>query len=473
MPGIDLQAIAAASGAQVPAGIGHAAVAGLSIDSRTVQPGDVFVALAGEQVDGHQFLAQARANGAVAALVEREQSDELAQLLVSDTQQALGQAAALNRSRYHGKVVAVTGSAGKTTCKNMLAAIFAEQGNVCATQGNQNNELGVPLTLQRLAASDDFAVIEMGAARAGDIAYLMQMATPHVGVITNIGAAHAESFGGLDATAAAKAEIYQGLPANGTAIVNLDDAYSDFWLQLIEDCPQPLQVLGFAVNNITADLRAEAIMSGAEGTGFVVHGDCLPGGQSLSINLPLLGKHNVHNALAAIAVACTLSMPADAIVAGLASLQPAPGRLQLRNGSNQLTVIDDSYNANPEAVRAALDVLAQLALPADSLRVVALGDMLELGEQAAQLHADVARYAAQQGIDRLFAVGEFAPAVVAAFNEACDDAAHAEASSQLDQLATQLQGDAFSGAAILVKGSRSMAMDRLVALLCDAGVAQC
>ncbi len=474
MPGISLQAIAAATGAALPMSIaGDTEVLGLGIDSRELQPGELFVALAGEQVDGHAYLSQARGNGAVAALVEREQADALPQLVVGDTQQALGQAAAINRHHFTGKVAAVTGSAGKTTCKNMLASILGQQGRVCATRGNYNNELGVPLTLQRLASTDDYAVIEMGAARAGDIQYLMQLARPDIGVITNIGAAHAESFGGLDATAAAKAEIYQALPAGGIAVVNLDDAYRDFWLQLIDACPQPLQVMSFAVNNASADLRAEAVSLGSTGTEFVVRGDILPAGQAITVKLPLLGQHNVHNALAAIAVACALSIPSTAITEGLASLQAEPGRLQLRAGRNRLTVIDDSYNANPEAMKAAIDVLAQLQVPAGALRVAALGDMGELGEQAADMHRDVARYAASHGVDRLYAIGEYAPGVVDAFNASCSDSASATVCTQLDALAQQLESPGFSGAALLVKGSRFMAMERLVNQLCDAEVAQC
>lgn len=417
----------------------------VSIDARQLQPGGLFVALPGSRVDGHDFVAQARANGAVAALVQRPVDDALPQLLVTDCQRALGQLGALNRAAFQYPLVAITGSSGKTTVKEMLAAILRECGPVLATRGNLNNELGVPLTLLELAPEHRFAVIEMGAGAVGDIAYCMQLASPQIGVLTNAGVAHIGRFGSEQAIARTKGEIFDHLAADGQGVINLDSRwYSDWQMTL-----GARKGWSFSLDNAAGDLHARSIRIDQRGCpGFEL---VSPAG-SIAVQLNLLGRHNVANALAAAAAALALGVSLPAIAAGLGALQPVAGRGKSLAGHAGSLIIDDCYNANPVSVRAAIDVLASL----DGQRLLVLGDMGELGEDAATLHAQIGQVARTAGVERLLALGELTKETVAAFGAG---AMHFE---RIQELLAELENELAPDTTVLVKGSRFMQMERVV-----------
>ncbi|TVP88467.1 MAG: UDP-N-acetylmuramoyl-tripeptide--D-alanyl-D-alanine ligase, partial [Pseudomonadaceae bacterium] len=334
------------------------------IDSRLAGPGALFVALAGERTDGHNYLAQARSQGATAALVEQAVDDSLPQLLVADSAYALGQLAALARQAYIKPMVAITGSSGKTTVKEMLAAVLRQRGQVLATRGNLNNELGVPLTLLELDADHDYAVIEMGAAKAGDLTYSMHLARPHISVLINATMAHVGRFGGPEQLAKAKGEIVTALPADGKAVLNLDSPWFETWYQTLGE----REAMVFAIDNPSAELRAESI--GRNEDGCITFTLCHKG-QRQSVQLALLGEHNVSNALAAAAAALLLGFSLSEIALGLAQVAPVTGRNFPQRGLQGALVIDDSYNANPASVKAAIDLLAGFS----GSRIMVLGDM--------------------------------------------------------------------------------------------------
>lgn len=422
----------------------------VSIDSRQVRPGALFVALAGSRVNGHEFLAQARERGAVAAMVEERVDDPLPQLLVHDTQLGLGQLAALAREAYTGPMVAITGSSGKTSVKEILAAILREIGPVLATEGNLNNELGVPLTLLELTGEHRFAVIEMGAAQIGDIAYSMNIARPDVGVLTNAGTAHVGRFGSPENIAQAKSEIYSGLGPSGQAVINLDSPWFEQWYQLLGK----RKALSFSLTNPTADVRAESVELDERGCpGFVL---TTPKG-AITVQLNLLGMHSVANALAAAGAALALGVELEYIRRGLARLQPVKGRACSLAGKAGAVVIDDSYNANPGSVKAAIDLLAELP----GRRVLVLGDMGELGAWEEQSHREVGAYARERGLDSLYAVGRLSALAVEQFGpEARLFASKAELTAALlQELAPDVR--------VLVKGSRSAGMEEVVAGLVE------
>jgi UDP-N-acetylmuramoyl-tripeptide--D-alanyl-D-alanine ligase len=428
-------------------------IARVATDSRNIAAGDLYVALRGERFDGHAFVAAAAQAGAVAAVVETAAAAEstIPQLGVDDTRVALGLIARMNRRRFSGPVVGVTGSAGKTTCKEMLAAIFAQAGATLATRGNLNNEIGVPLTLLNLAPEHRYAVIEMGAARAGDIAYLCRFAEPDVAIVTTALPVHLEGFGDIDTVATTKGEIFGGARADGVAVINSDSEYAARWRQLAG----ARRVVTFGLN-ADAQVSARAIQRSIAGVNF----ELVYAGQSTPIELPLLGAHNVRNALAAAAAALALDIPLVAISKGLRSLQPAPGRLQSRRGRNGNIVIDDSYNSNPEAAKAAIDVLGEYA----GLRRLLLGNMGELGPGAEQFHRDVAHYAAQSGIEQCWFVGPHAPAQIEEFARL---GAAVRARAFADNAAAIAACQAAPAVdAVLVKGSRSAGMETIVAALC-------
>lgn len=429
-------------------------VGGVATDSRRINAGDLYVALRGERFDGHEFIAAVAARGAAAAVVARPVASLLPQLTVADTREALGLVARINRRAFTGPLVGVTGSAGKTTCKEMLAAILGHCGPVLATEGNLNNEIGVPLTLLRLALEHRYAVVEMGAARAGDITYLCRFAEPDVALVTGALPAHLEGFGSLDTIAATKGELFAGLRAQGVAVINADDVYAPQWRRQAGD----RKVVTFGLQ-AGADVGARALALGAAGTRFTLV--CAQG--EAEIELGLLGLHNVRNALGAAAAALAAGASLAAVSAGLAAVRPVPGRLQARTGSAGGTVIDDSYNANPGAVRAAIDVLASLP----GRRRLILGNMAELGAGAETLHREVARYAAQRGIEEFWSVGPWAAAMCAEFAPA--DAAAARAFADNAELIAALDSAA-AAPATLVKGSRSAGMETIVAALCGTSV---
>lgn len=423
---------------------------GVSIDSRSIKPGQVFIALTGPRFDGHDYLDQVAASGAVAALVEREvPGAPLAQLVVLDTRKALAQMGALSRNAFIDRpVAAVTGSSGKTTVKEMLASILRTRGPVLATRGNLNNELGVPLTLIELTNDYAAAVIELGASRVGEIAFTVSLTKPHVAIITNAGTAHVGEFGGPDKIVEAKGEILEGLNATGTAVLNLDDKAFPIWQARAGSRP----LLSFSLANPAADLHASDLHLDPRGCpAFTLHN---PSG-SAAVQLNLLGVHNVTNGLAAAAAATALGVSLDGIVEGLNNVQPVKGRTVAQLSSKGLRVIDDTYNANPTSVNAAVDILAGFA----GRTVLVLGDIGELGDWAEQGHRDVGTYAAGK-VSALYAVGPLMVHAVHAFGE------HARHFANQADLIAALDAEQDTHTTILIKGSRSAAMENIVAALC-------
>lgn len=420
-------------------------ITSVSTDSRNIAKGSLFVALKGAQFDGHQFLVQAENNGAKAALVEEPANISISQLKVDDTLVALGQVANFNRQQFQKPLLALTGSAGKTTTKEMLSVILAEAGDVLATRGNFNNEIGVPLTLLELDAKHQFAVIEMGAAKKGDIAYLMGIAAPDISLITNAMPAHIEGFGSLDNVASSKGEIFSELKASGIAIVNLDDQYAQLWLDTIGE----REVVGFSMQGNPQAKVSATVVSNSEWSSCI---SLQIENQQLEINLPVPGTHNIANALAAAAGAHALNVELDTIARGLEKFTSVAGRLQLVDGVRGSRIIDDSYNANPGSVKSAVDVLAGF----DSSTWLVLGDMAELGEESELLHQQVAEYALEKNIDKLLCVGEKSAITAKSFGA---QGFHFSLQQQLiDYCKQHLRG----GEVLLVKGSRSSRMENIV-----------
>lgn len=420
----------------------------VSSDSRSIQRGDLYVALRGERFDGHDFVVDSLQHGAAAAMVEERSALSQSQsasplLLVNDTRIALGDLAGHWRGKFAMPLAAITGSNGKTTVKDMLAAILrAAAGSdhaVLATQGNLNNDIGLPLTLFKLHAGHRYAVVEMGMNHPGEIAYLANMAKPTLALINNALPAHLEGLGSVAGVAQAKAEIFQGLAQEGTAIINADDPFAPLWRQ----AAAPHSVLSFGLEqpaDVGADYRLQAESS--EITLKTSQG-------CATLNLPVPGLHNVKNALAATAAALALGTSLESVVAGLQGYAGAKGRLQRKAGSRGCTVIDDTYNANPASVRAAIDVLA--ACPGQ--RLLVLGDMGELGAEAAQLHAEIGQYVRAAKLDGLLTLGET--------SRACGGQ-HFES---IEALVAALQAQLTTHTTVLVKGSRFMRMERVVTWL--------
>jgi len=418
---------------------------GCSTDSRTLSSGALFFALRGEQFDGHRFIADAVRRGASGAVVEREVAGAgLPLLAVKDTREALGQLAGAWRTRFQVPMVAVTGSNGKTTVKEMLAAIFSPLAPTLITPGNFNNDVGVPLTLFGLGNEHRFGVIEMGANHAGEIAALTLLVRPQVAVITQCAPAHLEGFGSVEGVARAKSEIYAGLDAGGTAVINADDDYAEFWRSACAGRHQ----LSFGLRP-GADVTATGVEGAVNGMNFLL--SC-PGLQR-RIHLQLYGRHNVINALAAAACAVALDIPLDRIATGLESMRAVKGRLQLKAGRHAARVLDDTYNANPASLGAALGVLGSFP----GRRWLVLGDMGELGPTAPELHTRAGTSARAAGVERLFALGPLSRFAVQAFGAG---AGHFASSADL---VTELGPALASDVTVLVKGSRAMAMERVVA----------
>jgi len=424
-------------------------------DSRGDCTGQLFVALRGARFDAHDFVAQALQHGATAALVDHPLDLDIPQWVVEDTRLALGRLAAVWRDRFPGKVIAITGSNGKTTCKEMIAAVLAHAGTVHATAGNLNNDIGMPLTL--LAARDeDFLVLEMGASHPGEIAYLTDIGRPDVAVITNAGRAHLEGFGTVEGVARAKGEIARGLPANGTFVVPSGTPWTDLWRGLAGS--RRMWTCGL---DPTADVRAE-LDGGAcvwDESGFRTEFTIRTGSEIVDLQLALAGTHNVRNALVAVAVASILEIGAGAIQAGLAGLKPVAGRLNPRVCANGARLIDDSYNANPDSVRAATDVL--LDLP--GRHWLLLGDLGELGPDAAKIHRELGEMASAAGVDALYTVGRLSALASEAFG-----IGGRHFSDQAD-LISELRGRLGPDDLVLVKGSRLAAMERVANALCSEG----
>ncbi|MFG0541474.1 UDP-N-acetylmuramoyl-tripeptide--D-alanyl-D-alanine ligase [Pseudomonas sp. YQ_5] len=424
---------------------------GVSIDSRSVSAGQLFVALAGPRFDGHDYLADVKAKGAVAALVEREVAGvDLPQLLVKDCRVALGQLGALNRAAFDKPVVAITGSSGKTTVKEMLASILRTRGLVHATRGNLNNDLGAPLTLLEIAPEHSAAVIELGASRIGEIRYTVGLTQPQVVIINNAGTAHVGEFGGPDKIVEAKGEILEGLGEGGIAILNLDDKAFDIW----KARAGTHKVVSFARSNPKADFHASDIGRDARGCpSFTLHGAT----ETVAVQLNVLGEHNVSNALAAAAAAHAVGLSLSGIAAGLAAVQPVKGRTVAQIAPNGVRVIDDSYNANPTSMCAAIDILAGFS----GRTVLVLGDIGELGQWAEEGHRQVGDYARGK-VDALYAVGSNMTHAVRAFG------ANGRHFATQAELIDAVSAENASDTTILIKGSRSAAMENVVAALCGA-----
>jgi UDP-N-acetylmuramoyl-tripeptide--D-alanyl-D-alanine ligase len=419
------------------------AFSGVSTDTRTLKQGELFVALQGPNFDGCDYVGQARNKGAAGAVVPRVVDEQIAQIAVEDSRRALGELGAAWRQQLSPIVVGVTGSNGKTTLKELTAACLATGAPTLATQGNLNNDIGMPLMLTRIENHHRFAVLEMGANHAGEIAYLTALARPDIVVITNAGDAHLEGFGSRDGVARAKGEILCGEVRPKVSILNADDHYFEYWSTLVEDT----QLITFGIDS-DADVYARNIVAEAGGSCFDLH---LPGGD-IDVTLALSGRHNVRNACAAAAIAIAVGIDIADIKSGLESVKPVEGRLRRLAGIGGVTVYDDSYNANQASVVAAAEFLA--ALPGDSL--IVLGDMGELGDDAKRLHAVTGAKVRDAGISRLLATGELSRNTVEGFGEG------ASWYADIDGLISRLKSELAEGMNVLVKGSRFMQMERIV-----------
>jgi UDP-N-acetylmuramoyl-tripeptide--D-alanyl-D-alanine ligase len=424
-----------------------AAFDGVTTDTRALAQGALFVAIVGDRFDGNDFVPDAQAKGAAGALVSRLAGSPLAQVGVADTRVAFGRMARAWRQNFSIPAVAVTGSAGKTTVKQLVAGILGVGRRVCVTHGNLNNDIGVPLTLMRLGPEDQALVVELGANHAGEIGYLAELAQPTVGVITNAGAAHLEGFGSVAGVAAAKGELLDHLPRAGTAVLNADDPYCAEWRARA----RAEFVVTFGRSD-AADCHVVGTPTFANASShFALQ---LPDGNVIDVTLPLLGATNILNALAAAAAAHAAGAPAADVRAGLERAQPVTGRLTALRAKGGATVIDDSYNANPASMRAALDYMAQLG----GRRIVVLGDMAELGPEAAELHRQIGEYARAR-CDELLVIGTLARHAVAAFGPG------ALAFDDLDDLENTIAARVAGDVTVLIKGSRVMGLERLVRAL--------
>lgn len=421
-------------------------------DTRKLTPGCLFVALKGERFDAHDFADKAKEGGAGALLVNRKLDIDLPQLVVKDTRQAFGELAAWVRQQVPTRVVALTGSSGKTSVKEMTAAILSECGNTLYTAGNLNNDIGVPMTLLRLTKEHQFAVIELGANHQGEIAWTVGLTRPEAALVNNLAAAHLEGFGSLAGVAKAKGEIYTGLPANGIAIMNADNNDWLNWQSIIGD----RKVWRFSPNAANSDFTATNVHVTSHGTEFTLQ---TPTG-NVDVTLPLPGRHNVANSLAATALAMAVGASLDAVKRGLANLKAVPGRLfPVRLGENQL-LLDDTYNANVGSMTAAAHVLSEMP----GYRVMVVGDMAELGDESEACHIQVGEAAKAAGIDKVLSVGTLSKALSEAsgvgehFNDKAAVTARLKVLIAEQKIIT-----------ILVKGSRSSAMEEVVRELQENG----
>jgi UDP-N-acetylmuramoyl-tripeptide--D-alanyl-D-alanine ligase len=424
----------------------------IAIDSRRLARGDLFAALRGEHADGHDFVPAAAAAGAAGAIVSHAIQLPLPQIVVSNVEMALADAARAARAQFKGALIGVAGSNGKTTVKEMIAAILSQRGPCLATRGNLNNHLGVPMTLLRLDDSHISAVIEMGANRRGDVEQLVQIARPGIGLITNAGAEHLEGFGSLEGAARAEGEMVAGLPASGTAVINADDTYASLWR-----AATAAQVRSFGLR-AEADFYAAGLKFEVQGqefaTRFRLHS---PLGE-VDLTLALAGRHNVRNALAAAAAATSAGATLGDVAAGLASMRAVKGRLQLRRTRTGAWLIDDSYNANPSSARAGLEVLSELP----GRRWLVLGDMAELGEFADSSHRELGELARALGVERLYAFGALAGLAADSFGDG------AERYRDAGELTRALDAAMTPDVRLLIKGSRVNRLERVVDALAPA-----
>ena len=422
---------------------------GVSTDTRSLKPGELFVALQGPNFDGAKFVAQAEACNAAAAVVPNPVETSLPTIVVDDTLAALGKLAASWRQQMPATVIGITGSNGKTTLKELLASCLSVSDPTLATHGNLNNEIGLPLMLLRMAENHRYAVIEMGANHPGEIAYLASLASPRVVAITNAAPAHLEGFGSVEGVARAKGEIIVGKENPECVILNADDDYFEYWNSLAVDA----EVISFGLS-AEADVRASGIEATVGGSTFTLH---MPDSQ-FSVTLALQGKHNVLNACAAAAIARSLGISDQQIQKGLQAVQPFDGRLQPVISPSGAMLFDDSYNANPVSVQAAAEFLATQK----GVTWLVLGDMAELGGDGALLHAHTGWVVRESGVTNLLATGALSKNTVEAFGD------NGRWYEGIDDLIADLQKSIGDGDVVLVKGSRSTGMERVVDALTDS-----
>lgn len=438
-------------------------VSSVSTDSRSISQGELFIALQGERFDGHEYLQKAIDQGASAVLVDSGSkianqlikvvdTDTTSFIKVADTLKALGSIGKLNRSKFNGSVVGITGSAGKTTTKEMVAAILSRQGNTLYTKDNFNNEVGVPKTLLSIDDSHRYAVIEMGAARVGDIAYLSDFVQPDISVLTNAAEAHIQGFGSLDGVAQGKSEIYQSLGSNGAGILNIDDHYSSGWKSVVSQAGAKL--VSVSLNNKNADVYASDVQETDLGSHFTLHIK----GKAKKVELSIPGLYNIKNALMAAGVADQLNIDITVIASALSNFSGTKGRMQSVAIGN-LTILDDTYNANPKAMKAALDVLSKTS----SYQIAILGGMGELGENNDLYHQDIIKHVEKAQIDAVYCFGDTWPEISSNSTVSLFKTKDQLAEKLLIHLADLM--DKNKTITVLVKGSRSMKMETFVELL--------
>lgn len=422
----------------------------VSTDTRHIEKGALFVALVGERFDAHHFCQQALQAGASALLVERALELPVAQVVVQDTKLALGQLAADVHQRSQTATVAITGSCGKTTVKEMTASILQQKGKVLFTAGNFNNDIGVPLTLLRSQEDDDYAVIELGANHIGEIAYTTRLVKPQIALVNNVAAAHLEGFGSIDGVKQAKGEIYQGLAAGDVAVVNLESNGGEAWQSVLAD----KKVVTFSAHDPNADFYASDVYLNEEGQArFVLHTPK----QALPISLGIIGQHNVSNAIAASIIALHFGASEQEIQAGLRNLMPVKGRVDVQRLTDKIKLIDDSYNASVPAMKAAVDLLASFS----GTRWLILGYMAELGDESLALHRQVGEHAAPFGFEHVLTFGEDTRII----SDLCQGLHFADHSAMIDYIKQHLASDAESNHTLLVKGANSAGMSKVVAAL--------
>ncbi len=426
----------------VPPVGGEQLIDAINTDSRRIESDSLFIAIKGDHFDGHDYVAQAQNAGAIAAVVEKRLALSIPQLVVDDCRNAYGVIASQWHKMCDVVTAVITGSNGKTTVKEMVASILSLNGKVTATQGNLNNEIGVPKTLLSINPADQFAVIEMGANHIGEIKYLTSLVSSDVALVNNAMPSHLEGFGSLDGIVKAKGEIYSGLKRDGVAVINADDPNASHWIDISSDYRQ-----------MTFSLDGNADVSGSYQTsddGIQVVVDF--NDDQIKVDIPVLGRHNARNALAAVTIALALNIDSQTIVAGLSQFKPAKGRLNRLPALYGSTLFDDTYNANPSSIKAGIDVLVDVGAKS----ILVLGDMAELGNESENLHREVAAYAKQSGVDYLFAVGRYATLMTNTFGE--NGYAFATQESLIESLRLMIDRNT----ALLIKGSRSSCMEKIV-----------
>lgn len=457
MANFTLEAILAAVGGTIAQPLPTQEFNEIRIDSRKVQPGDLFIALTGERFDGHDFLSQVATAGATAAVVMKEvvAPPELGLIYVSDTLEALGAIARLHRRKFNIPVVAITGSNGKTTTKDLIAAVLEQQLMITKTEANFNNEIGLPLTLLKVTQESRVVVVEMGMRGLGQIKSLAAIAEPEIAVVTNVGLTHLELLGTQENIGRAKAELVEALPQNGLAILNGDDPI----VRQMTALNKGRSVL-YGIEQIGLDYRADEIRMNSAGSTFKVYYK----GGFLEVQLPLPGKHNVLNALAAIAVGRELGVEPERIKKGLAQPEMTGKRLHIIE-RNEYVIIDDTYNASPTSVKASLEVLINTT---GKRKIAVLADMLELGPSAVQIHREIGKYASKIGVDCLFGFGDLGREYVVGYQSVLQGTAQhfPTKTALIAQLRSVLQPNDV----ILIKGSRGMKMEEVVAALSETGV---